>query len=299
MNHERRKQLAGIGYVNLATLVWASNVVVGRMVRDDIGPITLSAARFTVAALFFFLLLQQAPRFPRPSGRQLRLLSGMALAGVIGFSPLLYFGLHYTTAINGTLINGTGPLLTGLLAAIFIREPMSGRQMVGAVVALLGVLYLISGGSADFWQQAQVNLGDIVVLVAVATWGFYSILGSRVMRTMPAVAATAWSIFLGLPVLWLLAAWELYTAPIAMNFKMAAIVVYLGIGPAGIGFYAWNQGICHLGASGAMVFYNMLPLYGALLGALSLGEPIGRQHVIGGLLIIGGGLWASRKKSVS
>jgi len=50
-----------------------------------------------------------------------------------------------------------------------------------------------------------------------------------------------------------------------------------------------------LGASGAMVFYNTLPLYGALLGALSLGEPIGQAHLVGGLLIIGGGLWASRK----
>ena len=115
------------------------------------------------------------------------------------------------------------------------------------------------------------------------------------MRLMPAVAATAWSIFLGLPILWAMAAWELYASPIGLNFKLAMIVIYLGLGPAAIGFYAWNQGVARLGASGAMVFYNTLPLYGALLGALSLGEPIGQAHLVGGLLIIGGGLWASRK----
>jgi drug/metabolite transporter (DMT)-like permease len=271
-------------------------MVIGRLVRDDIGPITLSASRFTVAALFFFVLLQQTPKVGRPTREALPLLAGMALAGVILFSPLLYLGLHYTTAVNGTLINGTGPLLTGLLAAVLIREPMKGRQIVGALLALAGVVWLISGGSFAFWQQTGYNVGDLLVLTAVATWGVYSILSGRVMRLMPAVAATAWSIFLGLPILWAMAAWELYTSPIEMSFKLAMIVIYLGLGPAAIGFYAWNQGVARLGASGAMVFYNTLPLYGALLGALSLGEPIGQSHLVGGLLIIGGGLWASRKR---
>ena len=295
MDKEKARRWAGIGYVNLATLVWASNMVIGRMVRDDIGPITLSAARFSVAALFFIILLQQTPKLQRPSGAVLWLLAGMTLAGVLLFSPLLYLGLHYTTAINSTIINGTGPLLTGLLAAILIREPMSWRQISGAVVALFGVLYLISGGSWEFWQQAQYNRGDILVLIAVATWGIYSVLSSRVTRLIPAVAATAWSIFLGLPVIWVLAIWEIYTAPIVISFKLLAVVTYLGIGPAAIGFYAWNQGVARLGASGAMVFYNTLPLYGALLGAWSLGEPFGQAHVIGGAMIVGSGLWASRK----
>jgi drug/metabolite transporter (DMT)-like permease len=297
LNQEKIKQWAGIGYVNLATLAWASNMVIGRMVREEIGPLTLSAARFSIAALFFYLLLRnQAQPSTRPTGKALWLMVGMALSGVILFSPLLYLGLHYTTAINGTLINGTGPLLTGLLAAVLIREPMTGRQIGGAAVALAGVLYLISGGSLSFWQQAQYNIGDLLVLAAVSTWGLYSILSSRAMRLMPAISASAWSIYIGLPVLCLLAAWELYLTPIELNLRLIAILVYLGIGPAAIGFYAWNQGVSRLGASGAMVFYNTLPLYGAILASLSLGEPIGSNHIIGGLLIIGGGLWSARKK---
>jgi drug/metabolite transporter (DMT)-like permease len=42
------------------------------------------------------------------------------------------------------------------------------------------------------------------------------------------------------------------------------------------------------------VFYNTLPLYGALLAHLFLGEPIGMSHLVGGALIVGGGLWAAR-----
>ena len=50
-----------------------------------------------------------------------------------------------------------------------------------------------------------------------------------------------------------------------------------------------------LGASGAMVFYNTLPLYGALLALLLLNETLGLAHLVGGALIVGGGLWAVRQ----
>lgn len=297
LQSERLKQLVGIGYVNLATLVWASNMVIGRMVRDEIGPFALSTARFWVAAAFFYLLLkQQRTEISRPRGKAFLLLLGMALSGVIAFSPLLYLGLHYTTAVNGTIINGTGPLITGLLAALLLREPMSRRQVTGAILALTGVLYLISGGSLEFWRQARYNVGDLLVLTAVSTWGLYSILSGRVMRLIPAISATAWSIFIGLPILTLLAIFELYQNPVPLNARLLLILLYLGIGPAAIGFYAWNQGVSRLGASDAMIFYNTLPLYGAILGALSLGEPVGVNHLVGGVLIVSGGLWAARKK---
>jgi len=43
-----------------------------------------------------------------------------------------------------------------------------------------------------------------------------------------------------------------------------------------------------------MIFYNTLPLYGALLGYFFLGESIGFVHLLGGALIIGGGVWAAQ-----
>jgi drug/metabolite transporter (DMT)-like permease len=46
-----------------------------------------------------------------------------------------------------------------------------------------------------------------------------------------------------------------------------------------------------------MMFYNTLPLYGALLGVFFLGESIGVTHFVGGVLIVGGGLWAALGRS--
>lgn len=292
-SQRRRERIVGIGLVNLATLAWATNMVLGRWLRDDIGPITLAAARFFIASLFFAALLQRRPREERRLGQDRWLLLGMALSGVVVFAPTLYLGLRFTTAVNATLVNGFGPLVTGLLAALLIREPMSRRQFAGAIVGLIGVIGLISGGSLAFWQTVRGNIGDLIVLVAVTLWGLYSVLGRQVMRHRSALSATALSVFLGLPFLLLAATWEVQTFPVSIRREVILAVVYIGIAPVVIGFLSWNAGVRRLGASGAMVFYNMLPLYGALLGRLFLDESIGLVHLISGALIIGGGLWAA------
>lgn len=295
MKQARLNQIIGIGCVNLATLFWASNIALGRVLKDAIGPVTLSSARFLIASLLFAAILRQQPPAERKLGRDWRLLAAMALTGIVLFSPLLYWGLHYTTAVNSTIINGLAPLLTGLFAAWLIKEPMSKRQIGGAILALIGVLVLISGGSLAFWQTAQFNRGDLIILLAVAVWGLYSVISSRVMQYRSSLAATAFSIFIGLPVLCLLAIVEWQTIPVMIDVSLILIIVYLGIVPAAVGFYAWNAGVARLGASGAMVFYNTLPLYGALLGALFLDEAIGTPHILGGLFIVSGGIWAARK----
>jgi drug/metabolite transporter (DMT)-like permease len=287
-------RIGGIGLVNLATLTWATNMVLGRWLRDDIGPVALAAARFLVASLLFAVLLRRQPSEERRLGQDRWLLAGMALSGVALFAPTLYLGLRYTTALNATLINGFGPLITGVLAALLIREPMSRRQIVGATVGLTGVIVLISGGSLAFWHTMHKNAGDLIVLGAATLWGFYSVAGRRVMRHRSTLSATAFSAFLGLPLLLFAAAWEIRSFPIDVSPRLLLSVLYIGVAPTVIGFLAWNTGICRLGPSGAMVFYNTLPLYGALLGHLFLGEPIGLSHILGGALIIGGGLWAAR-----
>jgi len=290
----RKSQLVGIGLVNLATLTWASNMTLGRWLRHDIGPLTLAAARFTLAALCFSILLRRQPAAERRVGRDRWLLLGMALSGVAVFGPTLYLGLRYTTAVNATLINGLGPLITGLLAAVLIREPVSGRQAVGGVVSLLGVGLLISGGTLSFWRAMRGSVGDLVALGAVALWGLYSVLARQAMRRRSPMSVAAFSVFLGLPFLLVAAGWELRTLPVDLTLRLALIILYIGFAPGIVGFLAWNEGVRRLGPSGAMVFYNTLPLYGALLAYLFLGEPVGLNHLLGGALIVGGGLWAAR-----
>ncbi len=296
LGDEVRSRLLGVFLVNVATLVWATNMVLGRALRGLIGPVTLSAGRFITASLIFLALLQSRPTQERRPAADGKHLLGMALTGGVLFMPTLYLGLRYTTAVNATMINALGPLVTGVWATFLIYEPMTRRQLAAAIVALVGVAWLISGGSLHFWTRFGVNIGDLITLIAVSLWGLYSVLGRLVTRRRSVLSATALSTLLSTPFLIGLAAVEMWWIPVQWHPCLLPAVVYIGIFPTVVGWLAWNEGVRRLGASGAMVFYNLLPVYGALLATLLLREPFGMEHLIGGGLIIGAGLWAGLER---
>jgi drug/metabolite transporter (DMT)-like permease len=291
-----QKKALGVLFVNLATMCWATNAVLGRWLRDDIGPLTLTTLRFTVATAFFGILLRGRPPQERRYGKDRWWIIAMGLAGVVGFSPLLYLGLRYSTAVNSSLIQGFSPLITALIAGLIIQEPVTRRQQVGAILGIIGVAGLLSNGSLTFLLGLQFNPGDLILLAAAVMWAFYAVFGRRVMRNRSPVAATALSNFIGLPLIATAAAFELQHIAIKLRIETIAAIVHICVVPTIIGYWSWNRGVTTLGAGGAMVFYNTLPLYGALLGAALLGEPLGIIHYFFGGLIIAGGLWATLGK---
>jgi drug/metabolite transporter (DMT)-like permease len=291
-----RKRALGVMFVNLATMCWATNAVLGRWLRDDIGPLTLTTLRFTVATAFLGILLRGRPPQERRYGKDKWWIIAMGLAGVVGFSPLLYLGLRYSTAVNSSLIQGFSPLITALIAGLIIHEPVTKRQMAGAILGIIGVAGLLSNGSLTFLLRLRFNPGDLILLASAVLWAFYAVFGRRVMRNRSPVAAIALSNFISLPLIAAAAAFELQYIAINLRIETIAAIVHICVVPTIIGYWSWNRGVTTLGAGGAMVFYNTLPLYGAILGAALLGEPLEVIHYFFGGLIITGGLWATLGK---
>src|SRR5512143_1565006 len=87
-------------FVNLSCLMWASNFVLGRTLREEIGPLMLAGSRFVVASLFYAVILGRSVIRERPPLQHWVLLTAMALTGVLGFPVLLYRGLQLTTATD-------------------------------------------------------------------------------------------------------------------------------------------------------------------------------------------------------
>ncbi len=299
--------------VNLATLLWAGNITLGRALAGQVGPLRLTAARVTIAGLLFVLLFARRsavggqsggglPAAERRLGRDWPLLLGMALTGVLGFPVLLYLALQYTTASNASLINGAGPLMTALLAAWLLREKLHANQIAGALVSLAGVAFIIGGNGFGANRGSAPNIGDLIMVVNVALWGLYSVMGRVATRRRSTVSATAFSTWLALPFLWPLALLESRQAPLPLTGELLLAMLFIGVFPAFVSFLAWNEGIRRVGPTRAMAFYNMLPVFGAVLGALFLDEMLGVAQIAGGALVIGGGLigttlWKSASKA--
>jgi len=291
------------GLVNLATLLWASNIALGRALRGMIGPVTLTVTRFAVAVLVFAIIIQYSNRRSGPgppASAEKRIwvwIGGMAITGVFGFPVLLYLALQQTTATNAALINASGPLITLLLAAAFLRERITTRLIVGAVVSLTGVGLIIANGQS--LSELAFNRGDLIALGAAALWGCYSIFARLATRSHPTIWVTARSIWIGLPLLLPLLAYEWRVAPLDLSLPIILASIYIGIFPTVIAMLAWNEGVRLLGPNQAMAFYNTLPVYGTLLGVLLLGEALTWQSVIGGALVVAGGLVVAGSRKTS
>ncbi len=285
--------------VNLATLLWSSNVALGRLLRDQVGPVTLTAARFTLGALLFALLFKRASPGGKASRspltrRDVLILAGMGLSGVFTFPILLYFSLRYTTATNVALINGMGPLLTLLLAAFFLGERVNLALSLGGLTSLAGVVLLISkGASSGQISTLGFNRGDGLALLAVGLWGVYSILGRLATRRHSSLRVSAVSTWMALPLLLVAATLEWRVNPPQLTPQVILSAVYIGIFPTVIAFLSWNEGVRRVGPNQAMAFYNTLPVFGAMLGYFFLGETLSAQTLLGGFLVIGGGLIAA------
>lgn len=281
--------------VNLATLLWAGNVVLGRALREQVGPWTLACGRAAIAsALFTGILWSRRERNRRPTPREAALLLGMALSGVVLFQGLQYAGLHYTSAVNAGVINGAGPLLTLLLARVIIADAIRPIQVLGSVLSLGGVVAIVGAGALTGSSATGVNPGDLLILVAVTLWGVYSILGRILLAGRDTFWVTGVSTTLAVPLLLLPAAAELRTLRPIWDPSLVLALLYIGIGPSFFAFLAWNEGVRRLGPGGAMSFYNTLPVFVAGLSWLFLGEAPGLAQWCGGALVILGCLLASR-----
>ena len=275
-------------FVNLSCLMWASNFVLGRSLREEIGPLMLTTSRVAVASLFYAVVLGRAAIKERLLPWHWALLTGMALTGVLGFPVLLYRGLQLTTATDAVLINATGPLMTAVLAAILLKERLFPRHVLGGLISFFGVTVIVTGGSFERLQQWHVNVGGLYVLLAVMLWGLYSVISRWATQSRSVFSVTAISTWISLPLFLGAGTMGWQPAPTHWSWHLLLAIVYIGIFPSGAAFLSWNEGVRRVGPNRAMVFYNMLPVYGSILGVILLGESLGAQHFIGGGMILAG-----------
>lgn len=284
--------------VNLATLLWSGNIVLGRAIRGLAGPFFLATVRAMIAASIFWAVLAVSKAFTKnkPETKDFFLLAAMGLMGVVGFQTFQYAGLKYTSAVNAGLVNASNPIMTLLLARILLGAPILLPQMAGAFISLAGVAVVISGGSASTLLSLSPNGGDLLVLAAVLCWAFYAIAGKILLSRHPSLWVTAVSTLFALPMLAGPAVWEVYSAPPTFTPLVIFTIIYVGIGPGCLAFWAWNESVKSLGANGASAFLNTMPLYTAIIAAFSIGELPSPAAILGGLLIIAGCLLATLSK---
>src|ERR1700692_2418138 len=161
--------------LSLTSLFWAGNVVLGRFVVGHIPPITLSFIRWLGA---FAILLPFAARHLVRDWPAIRrnawLLAFLALTGFSAYNTMAYYGLQFTTAINGLLLQSVAPLFVAVWSFFLFRDRLTLRQAGGICLSLAGVVVIICHGSLDVLLGIDFNRGDIWFVVALLIYALYA-----------------------------------------------------------------------------------------------------------------------------
>lgn len=281
-------------WINLACVFWAGNMTVGRALRGHIGPGLIVTLRGALSLVLLVVLVRLLSRREEPPLRQdFGRLCFMAFTGVAGYQGLLYLGLRHTDAINAALMNSAGPLVAMLMAWLALGSVVRPLQWVGAVLSLVGIAVILSGGSLAQLRAIEFNVGDLAMLAGVVMWAGYSVIGRGVMQSRSVLSVTVITSALSLLMVAPWGAWEAASTPPQLTpmvwAGLAYVAVFVGVGA----LMAWNYGVKAMGPAEAMAFMNMTPLYAVLMSTLLLHEPMRGHQLAGAVLVVGGSLLAA------
>lgn len=280
----------------LAVLIFAMNYVVGRGVREDTPPFTLGFFRWFGAAV---ILMPFALRGMREDWTALA--GSWKVIGACGFlmpvigASFAYVALTTTTAINASVMQIALPVLTIPIAAVALRERITGPIALGCLIAIIGVLIIIMRGDPEILANFRFNPGDMLILLAQLGLAGYAVLVKFAPRVKPLsllLALCLLGTLYHLPFL----AWELANGHfVTPSWTGLGGLAFVAVFPSIGAIFFWNYGIERLGPSRAGIYMFLMPIFGAALAYVILGEILAWYHVVGTGLIVSGVMITSRR----
>ncbi len=294
------KTSTGIILAILATLIWSGNFIIARGVIKTIPPVSLAFFRWSTAVV---LLL---PIAWTHLGKDLRVLKThwvpllfTALMGVSLYNTFIYISGHYSEAINLALLATTSsPIMTVILARIFLKERIPPQRIIGMSICVIGILLLLSKGNPATLYHFTFSKGDWWALASAFCFAVYNIM---VRRTKVDIRPTSFLFIVFTLGTLLLLPFYLYEFNQQGGFELtwnnAGVILYLGLGACVISYLLWNRAIQYLGAATTALFGNLIPVFSTLEAVWILGEKIRWFHIAGfALVILGLALSNYRKK---
>ena len=274
----------------LAMLGWAGNTIAGRLSTGEISPMMVVSLRWLIITLFLLLLLNKgiANSFIAIKGKILWLLL-MGGLGMTCFNSLFYIAAQNTSAINLGIIQGVMPAIILLGSVLFFKEKVNIVKLFGLLISFFGVVIVVSKGDFQIIISLTVNLGDVVMFLALFFYAGFT-LGLRFKPEIDPLVLMAYFSFSALissiPLV-ILEAFLGYSQ-FPSNTNAWLTIIYIAFVPSFLAQIFFIKGVELIGASKAGLFINILPIFAAILGVIILGESLQMYHFISLVVVLTG-----------
>ncbi|HEY9764045.1 MAG TPA: DMT family transporter [Trichocoleus sp.] len=276
----------------LTSLLFAGSFIAGKYTTVDLGPLTTSLLRYLIATLTLGILVWQSGEPPTLKVERQDWLPMILLGtfGVVGYHYFFFSSLSHTVVANTAIINAFNPVVTGMLAAAFIRERLRGQQYLGGAIALSGVLTLLTRGDLVHLLELRLNRGDLLMLCAVFCWAIYALLIKHLSQRHSGLIITFYAAVSGVLQLLVLAGLERWWQELAtLSFASLLSILYMGVAASGVGYLLFNLSVLRIGPTRtASVVYSSVPVFVSILAWLFFREPVTPVMIASmGLILLG------------
>jgi drug/metabolite transporter (DMT)-like permease len=292
----------------MVMLFWGFNVSATKVLVTHFAPLTMTSFRILTAGLTVLFLLKVMKVSRKLHWKELAFITFVGLFNVVGHHFFLSLGLQKTTATNGGLIMGLAPLMSTVLAILFLGTRLTGIRFIGIALGLTGVGFVVLNGGGAI---SSGSLGDLFVFISLFVQAISYVFIRKASATIDGRMMTGWMLVTGAGFLFVI---SLFMEPDGLatmatgDIGLWAIFLASAVLATAVGHTVYNQAVQHIGAAESAIFVNLSPFFALVGSSLFLGENIHLQQLLGFLFIIIGVLCGSgvvekvikaRKRSVN
>ena len=271
-----------------AVVVWGASFIATKIAVGEVSPITVVWIRFAMGIPILFLAVAMRKQFAFPKGREWLYFTLLGFLGITFHQWLQSTGLKTAQATTTAWIVATSPAFIAILAWLFLKERLNFLQTFGIILAMCGVLVVVSKGHFASLAIGQFGtIGDVLILISALNWAVFSTLSRRGLQTHPSTRLTFWIMTIG---------WIIVSIPFFAGGNISELpqldsrgwwaLIFLGIFTTGFAYIAWFDALAQLPAAQTGAFLFIEPPASMIVAAIVLNEHVTLTAVIGGAVIL-------------
>ncbi len=271
--------------VALVGILWGLNFPAVKFMLIDVPPLTLRAAGFTGGAIVLLIIVRGLGHRLTPARGEALPIIAAGLFVLFGFNILTALGQLFTEASRAAIIVYTMPAITAVLAAIFLKDRLTGRRILAVLIGLAGLGVMASG---NLTALIAAPLGPFLMLMAALSWSIGNVLVQGRQWSLSPLALTFWFFVLSLLLAWPLALWlEPPSARHLPPLPTIAVFAFHVAGPMATCYLLWAVLLRRLPATVAAISILTAPTVGVISSIVLLGEPVSWQKLLAlGLIVL-------------
>jgi DME family drug/metabolite transporter len=287
-------ELAALG----AAISWSLSALLYKQALSEIRPVPANIIRLTVTGVLLLAFLAVINNLAVLTALPVSVIILAGISGIIGLGlgdTLYMISLRMIGVARSVPVTCTYPLFNLLIAAFFLREPLTWAVAVGAVVIVLGIWLLSREKENDVsgLQRKVLNKGLALALAAAILWAAsIGMMGQAAKEASSLDDAFAINVVRVSTIAVCFAASAPFigrsSGPLRVRKRTVAALIAGGLVALGLGWFFLAYSFTQTLESRAVPISAVTPLFSTLEGVILLGEKINIKNALGSVMIVAG-----------